>query len=83
MGSEGKISLKVMNADMVVFAGAVDSIFLQGDTGEFELLPYHYPVLSLLRQGKIIINWSNYIPIRKGVVKFFKNDCVILIDLDD
>lgn len=74
------IHLKVMNADKIIFDDNVSSLFLQGDTGEFEILPYHYPVLSLLRKGQIIINWRNYIPVKKGIIKFFKNDCVILIE---
>ncbi len=83
MGTEGKINLRIMNPDKILYKGEVESIFLQGDEGEFEVLPYHYPVLSLLRQGRIVIDWHDYIPIKKGIVRLFKNDCTILVDLDE
>lgn len=80
MGVLGSFKLLIMNPDRVIFKGEVESLFLQGDTGEYELLPYHYPVLGLLREGRIIIDWKFYVPIKKGVIKFFKNDCVILVE---
>ena len=83
MAEHGKFSLKIMDPDRVLFNGEVSVLFLQGDTGEFELLPYHYPVLSLLRRGKIILGWNSYIPIKKGIVKFFKNECTILVEQDE
>jgi len=70
-----------MDPDKVVYRGTASSIFLKGNTGEFELLAYHYPVLSLLDECDIIIDWEKRISIRKGIVKFFKNDCVILVEL--
>jgi len=73
--------LMAMNPDKVIFEGEVRSLFLQGDTGEFELLAFHYPVLSFLREGEIIIDWKYSIAIKKGIVKFFKGDCVILLEL--
>ena len=72
-----------MNPDRLLFEGEVENIFLQGDTGEFEVLAYHYPVLSLLRKGAIVIDWEHYVAIRKGIVKFFKNDCVAIVELDE
>ncbi|MFH1790838.1 MAG: hypothetical protein ABH885_02505 [Candidatus Omnitrophota bacterium] len=78
----GSIKLLIMNPEQKVFEGTVTSIFIQGDTGEYELLPYHYPVLGLLCQGRIIIDWKYAIYVKKGIARFFKNDCVILVELD-
>ncbi|MFH1767793.1 MAG: hypothetical protein ABH858_01350 [Candidatus Omnitrophota bacterium] len=78
-----KFKLLVINPDRVVFQGEVHSLFLPGDTGEFELLPYHYPVMSLLRDGDIVLDWESAIPIRHGIAKFFRNECIILAEIDE
>lgn len=73
-------SLKVLNPKQVVFEGDVGSVFLPGEFGEFELLPYHAPILSLLREGMIVVDWKTRIPIKKGMVRFAENECVILLE---
>ena len=64
-----------------MFEGEVSSLFLRGDGGEFELLSYHYPVLSLLIRGEIIIDWRFTLSIKKGVVRFFQTDCVVMAEV--
>ncbi len=76
----GRFKLSVMDPDRMVYEGEVTNLFLKGDTGEFELLPYHYPVLSLLAEGDIIIDFKYAIPIKNGIVRFFRNECVIVIE---
>lgn len=78
-----KFKLLIMDPDRIIFDGQAAYLFLQGDTGEYEIMSYHYPVLGLLRQGQIVIDWKYAIPVKKGIVKFFMNDCVILIELDE
>jgi F0F1-type ATP synthase epsilon subunit len=75
-----QFSLKVLNPKHVVYEGDVESVFLPGDQAEFELLAYHVPILSLLREGYIVIDWKKKIPIRKGMVRFLNNECVILLE---
>lgn len=79
----GKFRLRVMNPDRLLFEGEVENIFVQGDTGEYEVLAYHYPILSLMRKGAIVIDWEHFVSIKKGIIKFFKNDCVAIVELDD
>ncbi|MFC1593851.1 hypothetical protein ACFL38_00815 [Candidatus Omnitrophota bacterium] len=81
MAELGKFKLMVMNPDRLIFQGEISNAFFQGDSGEYEIMSFHYPVLGLLREGRIIIDWKYYIPVKKGVVKFFQNDCVALIEL--
>lgn len=73
-------SLKVLNPKHVVFEGTVESVFLPGDMGEFELLAYHVPIVSLLKEGDIVVDWKTRIPIRKGMVRFVNDECVILLE---
>jgi F-type H+-transporting ATPase subunit epsilon len=79
----GGFKLLVMDPDKKIYEGEVKTVFLSGDYGEFELLAHHYPVFSLLKAGDIVIDWEKSISIKAGIVKFFKNDCVILVELSD
>lgn len=72
--------LTILNPKQVVFEGDVESVFLPGDSGEFEILSHHAPIVSLLRPGDVIINWEKTILIKNGMVKFDSNDCVILVE---
>ncbi|HPN55848.1 MAG TPA: hypothetical protein PLD92_03275 [Candidatus Omnitrophota bacterium] len=72
--------ISIMTPEALLYQGEVESVFFSGDTGEFELLPYHYPVLGILNQSNIIINWREAVPIKFGIVKFFANDCIVLVE---
>ncbi len=72
--------LSVMTPEALLYQNKVESVFLSGDQGEYELLPYHYPVLGILKAGNIIINWREAVPIKFGLIRFFANDCIILVE---
>lgn len=72
--------ISIMTPEALLYQNEVESVFFTGDTGEYELLPYHYPVLGILRQSNIIINWREAVPIKFGLVKFFANDCIVLVE---
>jgi F-type H+-transporting ATPase subunit epsilon len=72
--------LKIFSPVKTLFEGTANSVFLPGNQGEFELLDYHAPILGLLREGQVTIDWTTRIPIKKAIVKFDENECVILVD---
>jgi len=74
------VKIVVLSPKQVVYEGEVESVFLPGDLAEFELMDHHVPILSLLRKGDIVIDWKLRIPINKGLVKFDKNECTILLE---
>lgn len=74
------MKVKILNPKHVVFEGEAKSVFLPGDLAEFEILDYHAPIISLLRPGKVVVDWRNVIPIKKGMVRFDNNECVILVE---
>ena len=80
MGYKSTFKLTVMTPDLLVYEGEIQSVFLTGDQGEYELLPYHYPVLGILPESNIIIDWKESIPIKFGLIRFFANDCIILVE---
>ena len=72
--------ISVMTPEALLYQNEVESAFFIGDKGEFEVLPYHFPVLAILQQGNIILNWREAVPIKFGIVKFFANDCIVLVE---
>ena len=64
----------------MVFEGEASSIFLPGDLAEFELLDHHAPIVSLLRPGVVTVDWEKVFPIKQGMVKFDRNECMILVE---
>ncbi len=53
---------------------------MPGDLAEFELMDYHVPIVSLLKPGEIKVDWKVSIPIKQGMVKFDKNECMVLVE---
>lgn len=74
------IKVTILNPKHVIFGGEAKSVFLPGDLAEFELLDYHAPIVSLLRAGKVVVDWNRTIPIKRGMVTFDNNECMILVE---
>lgn len=70
----------VMSPRKLIFERNVESLFLTGDSGEYELLAYHYPLLGVLKKSDIVIDWKERIPVEGGVIKFFANECIIMVE---
>lgn len=74
------MKVQILNPKHVLFEGEAKSVFLPGDMAEFELLDHHAPIVSILRPGKVVVDGSRGIPIKKGMVKFDNNECMILVE---
>jgi F-type H+-transporting ATPase subunit epsilon len=74
------MKLTVLSPKQTIYEGVVKSVFLPGDLAEFEILDYHAPIVSLLRAGNVVVDWNRNIPIRCGMVKFDRNECMILVE---
>ena len=74
------MKVKILNPKHVLFDGEAQSVFLPGDMAEFELLDFHAPIVSLLRPGSVVVDWKTRIPIKKGMVRFDRNECMILVE---
>jgi F0F1-type ATP synthase epsilon subunit len=73
----------IISPKNLIFEDAVNSLYIMGDRTEYELLAYHYPLIGLVQQGDIIINWKRKVPIRSGILRFFANECTILVEETD
>ena len=74
------IGVSITNQAQVIFEGVANSVILPGEYGEFELLQFHWPIVSLLRKGEIIIDNMGF-PISKGIARFANDKLVALVEL--
>ncbi len=72
--------IAIMTPEALLYQNEVESAFFIGDNGEYELLPYHYPLLGILKASSIILDWKEAVPVKFGVVKFFANSCIVLVE---
>jgi len=70
--------IRIISPQGVLFEGQCNKAFFQGDTGEFEILDYHKPIVSILRQGNILIDEEKSFPVNKGIMRFSNQECVVL-----
>jgi len=63
-----------------LFEGKTSSVFLPGATGEFEVLELHKPIISLLSEGSIIIDWEKEIPITSGAVRMSGDTLIAIVE---
>ncbi len=74
------IDVSIMNQEQEIFNGIANTVILPGDYGEFEVLPLHWPIVSLLGKGEIIIDDVGF-PISKGIARFADEKLVALVEL--
>ena len=74
------MNVTILNPKEVLYEGEARSVLVPGDQGEFELLDYHAPIISLLRHGQVVVDWERRIPVEKGIVRFDRDECVVLVE---
>lgn len=47
--------LEIVSPEATLFAGEVESVTVPGVKGEFQMLPNHAPIVSLLQEGDVRI----------------------------
>jgi F-type H+-transporting ATPase subunit epsilon len=70
----------IITTSKVLFEGSVRSVFFPGVLGEFEVLELHKPILSLLRQGDVIINGEMKIPVKRGAMQMSGDELVAVVE---
>ncbi|MDE2028789.1 MAG: hypothetical protein KGJ11_09650, partial [Candidatus Omnitrophica bacterium] len=70
----------ILSPKNLIFQSNVKSLYIIGDRSEYELLAYHYPLIGLVQRGDIIIDWKQRIPVGSGILRFFANECTILVE---
>ena len=70
----------IVTLNKTLFEGSVWSVFCPGATGEFEILDLHRPIVSMLKSGRIIIDWKKEIPIKRGAVRMAEGELVAVVE---
>jgi F0F1-type ATP synthase epsilon subunit len=79
-GSKTYFRCIILSPKNLVFEKEITSVFIHSDKGEFELLSYHYPLVAILVEDEIVIDQMYRIPVRSGIVRFYANECTILVE---
>lgn len=77
-----KFSLQIMSLKGMAFDDMVESVYLAGDDGEFELLAYHHPLVASIPEGDLYIADHPSIPIKVGIISFKDNKCRVIAEID-
>ena len=68
MATTTRLKVLITSAAQVLFEGAAYSLIVPGESGTFEVLPLHRPLVSRLLAGVILVD-DRPLPIRRGVVR--------------
>ncbi len=72
--------VSIIEYSQLIFESMARKVILPGDYGEFEVLAFHHPIISLLREGYIEVDGVSF-PVRKGIAKFDANELVVLMQV--
>ncbi|MCK4909314.1 MAG: hypothetical protein KAS70_05400 [Planctomycetes bacterium] len=70
----------ILNPSEVIYEGLAESVFLPGSYGELEILDFHCPIITTLKQGRIRVD-DQFFNVKHGLVRMnLNNELVILVD---
>jgi len=72
------LQVTVLSRKEVMYEGFAGSVFLPGEYGEFEVLPFHSPIISVLEKGKLRID-DLFFEIRGGFAKMDDNNKLLIM----
>ena len=64
--------LEIVSPEATLYAGEVEAVTVPGVKGEFQMLPNHAPIVSLLQEGDVRIQGN--LAIEEGFEDFFSKD---------
>ena len=79
MANDSTFNVLMATIDRVIYEGTAKSLILPGESGTFEVLPYHKKLLSRLVSGPVVLDGATF-PIRRGVVRVSPTDVTIIVE---
>jgi len=80
-----QIKVAVLSEEGVLFEGKADCLFVPTARGEVAILPYHMPMVLLMKSGsvKVVSNHQRkkIVEVKKGVVRVDDNQAYVLVNL--
>jgi F-type H+-transporting ATPase subunit epsilon len=78
------MNLEILTPEKKLFSDEVYGVQLPGETGSFEVLDKHAPLVSALKSGRIKVlndrNHSTYFDIKSGFVEVINNRVSVLVE---
>ena len=79
------MNLEILTPEKKLFSGDVYGIQLPGETGSFEVLDRHAPLVSALKPGKVKVlkdknNHLAFFDIQSGFVEVIRNKVTVLVE---
>jgi len=62
-----------------LYEDLVSQVSLPGAEGEFAVLDFHAPMISLLKAGRILVD-GKHLPIRRGIAMVQRNELLVLVE---
>lgn len=76
------MKVTVINLKEVVYQGNAKSLIVPGESGIFEVLPFHKDIISRLIKGEVVVD-GNFLKIKRGVVKVIKNEATVIVEAEE
>lgn len=78
------LQLKIVSPEKIEFDGVVESVFVPGTMGQFEILNDHAPIISTLQKGTVeytVADGRVQLEIQGGFVEVQKNVVSICVEM--
>lgn len=76
--------LRIFTIDREIFVGDAKSVIVPGSNGELQILPEHSPLISILKEGDVIIETAEEkkekFPISGGALQVSDKEVVALVN---
>ncbi|KKU78820.1 MAG: ATP synthase epsilon chain [Parcubacteria group bacterium GW2011_GWA2_47_7] len=77
------MKLTISKIDKILFSGEADSVAVPGADGDMVILSHHMPLITTLREGKLVVKGKDIPPqeftITSGFMEVGKKETVILV----
>lgn len=68
-------------SEEILYEGKCRTVLLPGETGEFEILDFHKPIISRLKKGYIVVDNQEEYLIQGGIVKMSQQKLVAMVEI--
>lgn len=70
----------IVTKEMTLFDGTASSVVLPGEDGQFNILPFHAPIVFKLTEGEIRVD-DKLFNISDGIMRFEDNELHAIVEL--
>jgi len=73
------LKVSIFDQERKLYEDLASQINLPGEEGEFTVLEFHAPMISLLKAGHILVD-GKYLSINQGIAVVNRNELFILVE---